>query len=133
MKNKNNLILLALFSIIIVAISYVLNFGFVRLLGLITLIPFAHAVLVLIIGITAGKYSEHKRIRLYNILFSLTYVLSNVFYPDADELSGRMFFGLIENSFMCNLGDVVSIVALTVHVILLVLQLIEITHAGKTE
>ncbi|MBQ3109952.1 MAG: hypothetical protein IJC69_02265 [Clostridia bacterium] len=133
MKKKNNLMLLALLSIIIVAISYALNFGFVRLLGLITLIPFVHAVLVLIIGITASKYSEHKRIRLYNILFSLTYVLSNVFYPDADEVSGHMFFGLIENSFMCNLGEVVSIVALIVHVFLLVLQLIEISRAVKTE
>ena len=133
MKKKNNLMLLSLISIILVAISYILNFGFVRLLGLITLIPFAHAVLIFIIGITASRYSEHKRIRLYNILFSLTYVLSNVFYPDADEVSGHMFFGLIENSFMCNLGEVVSIVALIVHVFLLVLQLIEISRAVKTE
>ncbi len=133
MKKKNNLMLLALFSIIIVAISYALNFGFVRLLGLITLIPFAHAIIVLVIGIVASKYSEHKRIKLYNILFSLTYVLSNVFYPDADELSGYIFFGLIENSFMCNIGEVVSIVALIAHVVLLVFQLVEINRAGKDE
>ena len=133
MTKKNSLMLLSILSIIVVAISYALNFGFVRLLGLITLIPFAHAIIVLVICIVASKYSEHKSIRLYNILFSLTYVLSNVFYPDADELSGHIFFGLIENSFMCTLGEVVSMVALTVHVVLLVLQLVEISHVRKAE
>ena len=125
------MILLSLLSILIVAISWLMNFGFLRLFCTIMLIPFAHAIIVFTICVVASNYSFSKKMRLYNMLFDLTYVLSNVFFPDADELSGRMFFGLIENDFMCNLGGVLSIIALIVHIILLVIQIIEINRIDR--
>ena len=42
-----------------------------------------------------------------------------------------MFFGLIENDFMCNLGTVLSIISLIMHIILIVLQFIEIRRIDK--
>ena len=58
-------------------------------------------------------------------------MLSNILFPDADELSNRMFFGLIENGFMCNLGEVLSIILLIAHIVLIVLQIIEIRRIDK--
>ncbi len=125
------MIVLSLLSILTVAISWLMNFGFLRLFCTIMLIPFAHAIIVFATCVVASNYSFSKKMRLYNMLFCLTYVLSNVFFPDADELSGRMFFGLIENDFMCNLGEVLSIIALIVHIILLVIQIIEINRTDN--
>ncbi len=128
---KRKMVLLSLLSILIVAVSWLTNFGFLRLFCTTMLIPFAHAIIVFAICVVASNYSFSKKVRLYNMLFDLTYVLSNVFFPDADELSGRIFFGLIENGFMCSLGEVLSIVALIIHIILLVVQIVEINRIDR--
>ncbi|MBQ7097214.1 MAG: hypothetical protein IJN96_03980 [Clostridia bacterium] len=127
------MILLSLLSIVIVAISWLMNFGLVRLFCTLILIPFVHAVIVFAICAVASNYVIKKKIRVHNFLFQLTYILSNVFFPDADDLDSRMFFGLIENDFMCNLGIVISVILLIVHIVLLISQIIEINRTDKAE
>jgi len=128
---RTKMILLSLLSILTVAISWLMNFGFIRLFCLLILIPFVHAVIVFAISVVASNYSSHKKMRMYNYMFCITYILSNILFPDSDELSTRMFFGLIENDFMCNLGHVLSIISLIMHIILVVLQFIEIGRIDK--
>ncbi len=128
---RTKMILLSLLSILIVAVSWLMNFGFIRLFCLLMLIPFAHAIIVFAISVVASNYSSHRKIRLYNFMFCATYILSNILLPDSDELSTRMFFGLIENDFMCNLGEVLSIISLIMHIVLIVLQFIEIRRIDK--
>lgn len=128
---KAKMILLSFISILIVAISWLMNFGFMRLFCLMLLIPFVHALIVFAVCVVASNYSTYKKIRLYNYMFCITYMVSNILFPDADELSTRMFFGLIENDFMCNLGEVLSIISLIMHIVLIVLQFIEIRRIDK--
>lgn len=130
---KIKMILWSLLSIAIVAASWFMNFGFIRLLCSVMMFPLAHAVIVFAMGVVASNYSSYRKIRLYNLLFFVSYILSNILFPDADELSTRMFFGLIENKFMCNLGEVLSIIFLVTHIILLMLQIIEIRRINKLE
>ncbi len=125
------MILLSLLSILIVAVSWLMNFGFIRLFCSLMLIPIAHAVIVFAICVVTSNYTNYKKIRIYNFLFCITYILSNILFPDADEISYRMFFGLIENDFMCNLGEVLSIISLITHIVLIVLQVIEIGRIDK--
>ena len=128
---RMKMILLSLLSILIVAISWLMNFGFIRLFCLLMLIPFAHAIIVFAISVVASNYSAYRKMQMYNYMFCTTYILSNILFPDSDELSTRMFFGLIENDFMCNLGTVLSIISLIMHIILIVLQFIEIMRIDK--
>ena len=128
---RTKMILLSLLSILIVAISWLKNFGFIRLFCLLVLIPFAQAIIVFAIGVVVSNYASYRKIRMYNYMFCATYILSNILFPDSDELSTRMFFGLIENDFMCNLGEVLSIISLIIHIVLIVLQFIEIRCIDK--
>lgn len=125
------MLFLSLLSILMVAVSWIMNFGFIRLFCSLMLIPFVHIVIILALCVVTLNYANHKKIRLYNFLFCITYILSNVLFPDADEISNRMFFGLIENDFMCNLGEVLSIISLIMHIILIVLQVVEIRRIDK--
>ena len=125
------MILLSLLSILIVAVSYLMNFGFIRLFCLLMLIPFVHAIIVFAISVVASNYSSYRKIQMYNYMFCTTYIFSNLLSPDSDELSTRMFFGLIENDFMCNLGEVLSIISLLMHIVLIVLQFIEIRRIDR--
>ena len=125
------IILLSLLSILIVAVSYLMNFGFIRLFCLLMLIPFAHAIIVFAISVVASSYSSFRKIQMYNYMFCTTDIFSNILFPDSDGLSTRLFFGLIENDFMCNLGEVLSIISLLMHIVLIVLQFIEIRRIDR--
>lgn len=130
---KIKMILWSLLSIGIVAASWFLNFGFIRLLCSLMMFPLAHVVIVFAMGVVASNYASYRKIRLYNLLFCASYILSNILFPDADELSTKMFFGLIKNEFMNNLGEVLSIIFLIIHIVLLILQIIEIRKIDKLE
>lgn len=126
-------ILLPLLSILIVAMSWFMNFGFLRLFCSIILIPLAHAVIVFAVCVAASNYSNHKLIKLYKLLFCLTYILSNVFLPDSGGSSMRVFFGLIDNYYVCEAGEGISLFAFIAHVVLLVLLMLEICRINKNE
>lgn len=95
--------------------------------------PVLHAMLVFAIGIMATVYSSYKKIRLYNILFCLTYILCNVSFPDSGESSNFVFFGLIENDLILKLSGVISVIALMAHIVFLILQIVEIIRTNRTE
>ncbi len=128
---KKRIILLSLISILIAIISWITNFGFMRLYYTVVLIPIVHAVIVLAVGLFLTSFANQRRIRLYNLLFCATYVISNICYPDADEINQYVFFGLINNDILCNVGRFISVFALIMHVVLFVLQFIEVTRVRK--
>jgi len=131
-KRRPNIILLSLISILMVAVSWFMNFGDIRFVCLILLTPFVHAMIVFSISVVAYKYSTYRKIRLYNYLFCATYILSNTFFPDGDGSHSRMFFGLIDaDVFMYTLGILVSIISLIMHIVLIVLQFLEISRINK--
>lgn len=123
---KTKMLLTSLFSILISVMSWVMNFGFIRFFCTAMLIPFVHAVIIFAFCVVAVSNLEYRKIRLYNFLFTITYLIGNIFLPDVDEVGNIMFFGLIHNDILCNFGWVISTIALMVHLILLVLQVIEI-------
>lgn len=128
---KIKMVLLSLLSIFIVGISWLMNFGFIRFL--LMFLPVPHAMLVFAIGIMATVYSSYKKIRLYNILFCLTYILCNVSFPDSGASSNFVFFGLFENDLILKLGGAISVIALVAHIVFLILQIVEIIRANRKE
>lgn len=128
---KTKIVLTLFFAMIIAAISWIMNFGFIRLFCTLMLIPFVHAVLVFAVFIGVINYVDCKKIRLYILLFIITYLISNVFLPDINELGILMFFGLVNNEILCNIGGIVSLFALIIHIILIILQIIEVRHIDK--
>lgn len=123
---KKRIVLIPLLSILISAISWITNFGFFRLICTLLLLPVLHVAVVLADSVLLSPFTENKKMRLYNYLFCTTYVLSNVFLPDSNELNRYMFFGLIRNWSMCTIGQDISILFFILHVILIILQVIEV-------
>lgn len=128
---RTRMIGLSLLSIFIAAISWLMNFGFMKLFLSMMLIPVAHAVVVFAVGALASHYACSQKMRFIHMLFCLTYVWSYVFFPDVDESSYRVFFGLIENTLICHLAGIVSIVAFIAHVVLFIMQFMEIKRIDR--
>lgn len=128
---KSKALYAALFSIAVAAVSWITNFGIFRMICTMCLVPFAHAVIVFSMGAVIARYEEYGKLVMYNRIFNFTYIISNVMAYDTDNITDYMFFGLIHNDFLINIGFVISAIALTAHVVLLVLQIIEIRHTDK--
>ncbi|MBQ9757701.1 MAG: hypothetical protein IJW15_04740 [Clostridia bacterium] len=130
MKIRRTLALL--FLMLIVALSWITNFGWYRLFGTLILIPFIHAIFVFAISVVGINYLDFKKIRAYNFLFLITYLMSNIFLSDVNEEDVLMFFGLIHNGVLCNIGNVIAIISLIAHLGLSILQIIEIRRVDKS-
>ena len=89
--------------------------------------------IILKFGIMATVYSSYKKIRSYNILFCLTYILCNVSFPDSDESFKFVFSGLIENDLILKLSGVIFVIALMTHIVFAILQIVEIIRTNRTE
>jgi len=128
---KIRMTLMLLLSMLLVAFSWIMNFGWYRLFGTITLIPFVHAVIVYAVFIVAVNYVDCKKIRLQNNLFLITYLMSNILLSDVNEVDSIMFFGLIHNEILCNIGNIIAVISLIIHIILIILQFVEIRRIDK--
>lgn len=121
-------------SIVLASISWVTNMGFVRSFLTLFMIPLVHGLVLFVMGVLASPYASiNSRILKYNFIFCVTYVFSNLLFPDWSETDIYFFFSLIKNNGICYYSAIASLIFLIIHIIFLVLIIFEISRTNKTE
>lgn len=109
------------------AVSWLTNFGWIRLIMTLMAIPFLHAIAFFLVNIFAASQIEKSRtLKIFTMLSYVTYLCGYLFLPDGGDVgSAYVFFGLLHNDFMIGFGETISVIGLFGNVVFLVLQLIE--------
>ena len=117
-------ILISVLSVSFSAVTWIANFGWLRAYLMVNTVPFAHAAVFAATNIFASFYIEKcKHLRIVNLLFVATYLLTNLFLPDfGDGASGYFFFGLIKDGRFVTAASVFSVILFAVHLILFAVQ-----------
>ena len=126
-KGAKKYILFNFASVLVVAASWVLNFGWLRFFLTILLIPILHGLIYFVFNFYAFAYLEQSsKMKRYNMLFILTYLLTYLLLPDGGDV-GEMyfFFGLIHNQILSGITYALSRVAFIAHIVFFVLQIVE--------
>lgn len=127
MPGKATVILISIFSLIIAAASWIFNMGWIRFMMTLTLIPFIHAMIFFLTNLFTARYiDESQKLKILNLLFCITYMISYIFLPDGADTGGLyFFFGLIHNSTLSYVAQAISYIAFFAHIILFVMQIIQ--------
>lgn len=140
MKDKKGFraIILSMLCILVAACAWIFNFGWLRLVLTVMLVPFIHAIIFFITNTCASKYMDKsKKMKVCIWLFYITYILAYIMLPDCDDVKTYMFFGLIRDDMteqsITGIGFLVSNISCLIHIIVFVLQIVEIRRIKKEE
>ena len=119
--------LTAILCVVVAALSWFTNFGWLRLFMTFTMIPLIHTVIFFFINSCAVSHINKSNILKVLIVYSyISYSAGYVFLPDGGEVDSYVLFGLIHNDFIVNLSQVISSIGFAVNGVLLLVQLIMI-------
>lgn len=122
---KRKTVIVSVLSLLIATVAYITNFGFLRAMLFVMMVPFAHMVVIVPLNVLAITFADKSsQIQKNNFYFCLTYVIANIFCSDVTETQTQVFFGLIHNDTLCEIGNIIAVVALALHIALLVNQII---------
>lgn len=99
-KIKQYYNLIPIGCVAIVLLSWILNFGFLRLKLTVQSVPLIHALIFIMINLYAAKKADNsKNLRRILSVMYITYVTSYLLMPDVSE-GGMVYvlFGLLKNS-----------------------------------
>ncbi|MBR5011193.1 MAG: hypothetical protein IKY12_01405 [Clostridia bacterium] len=132
-KSKFIYVAISVLCVVVMAASWFLNFGWIRFILTLYMIPLIHAaVFVSTSNFSAAHVNQSKRLKIYTILYYVTYVLGYVTLSDAgDDGPMYVFFGLIRNSIIVDLSYYVSFLFFLAHTALFVLQIVEVIIAKR--
>lgn len=138
MKNQNRVFLIVLVSVVSImlsALAWLTNFGWLRAYLFVKGIPFIHATVFLAINVfSAFFYEKCHKIGKVNLIFTITYLLVNILLPDyGDGASGYFFFGFVKDGSFLTAAMIISIVLLAVHIALLAVQIIMMVNVRIKE
>lgn len=119
-KLKCNII--SIVCTVVVAASYILNIGWLRLIGIWLGIPFIHSSIFVLSNSLATDYFVFLKKNI--ILSYITYFLGYALLPDFTVTGTHVFFGLIHNDMIILVCGVVAQIALVVNIICIVNQFI---------
>ena len=130
---KRKTILMSLLYILIVLVSWFLNMGWIRFFMTFLLIPFIHAIVFFLTNFFATKYFDKSpKIRKLNLWFIISYLITYLLMPDGGDIGGMyFFFGLIHSDILSGVANFISSVAGIAHIVLFVLQIVEIRKIKK--
>ena len=131
---KKKAIILSIVYIFIAAVSWVFNMGWIRFVLTILFVPVIHAIAFLTSNLYSAKYFEKSRnIKTLNLFFVITYLMVYLLLPDGGDFGGLyFFFGLIRNDILTDIASYVSSLAFTAHLVLFILQILEIRKIKKS-
>ncbi len=131
---KTKMAILSIILILIVAVSWVINMGWFRFIMTILFVPFMHSIAFFLMNLYSAKYfDKSQKIKKLNLFYILTFLIFNIFMPDAaDDGVSYFFFGLIHGSALSDIAYFIAIIAAISHVVLFVMQIVEIRKIKKT-
>lgn len=132
-QDKKAVIIMSLCSVGIVAASWLLNIGWLRFIMTLFLVPFIHAAVFFTVNIVAAHFWENSfKLKVCNLLFVATYVLTYVLYPDSGNAdSVYFFFGLVHNPVAVSVVQKIANCMMMLHLVLFVVQLVFVATAKK--
>lgn len=135
LSSRIRTIIISVVAVIIAAVSYVLNMGWIRFFMIFLMIPFIHAAILIVTNVFMAKYiDKSKKMRWLNLLFILTYLVFYIFLPDGGDYGETyFFFGLIESDSLYEIALNISLIALLGHIVTLVLQIVLATKIRKSQ
>lgn len=126
---------ITLICIPVVVASWLLNFGWYRVLLTIIPLPILHIVAFVVINFAVShKILLSDKLRRYVICSYITFLLTYFALPDGGDVGpAYVFFGLIRHDAVLTPGLWISLVCLAASVIFLVFEIVESILVGKRE
>lgn len=123
---KKTVYIISLVTIFLAAVSWITNLGATRMTAMLLMIPFLHIIIFFLFNLIIAPYADKSNpIKLLNILFCITFLLSYIFMPDKGAVGSRyFFFGLIHNDKLSYAANIVSLTLLFANTILFIWQII---------
>lgn len=131
-KVKYNLI--CVLCVVIAAVSWITNFGWVRFFMTLVAIPFIHAIVFFSIHLFAVTQIEKSRmLKVFTLLSFVTYLCGYIFLPDGGDVGPMYaFFGLLHNDFIIGLCSSISGIGFVGNIVFMVFQTIETIKLRRT-
>lgn len=125
-KCKRKVIFSSLITIFIAAVSWLTNLGYLRFFMTVCLIPFVHAIIIFFTNVSMVPYFEkYKSVRILNILFCVTYLLTYILFPDNNGIDQYFFmFGRVQSNSLAYVAQIIATVSFFCHMALFVSQLV---------
>ena len=126
---------LMIFCLFIMIPSWIFNIGWYRLLLTFLAFPVVHYVLFAIInGKSMVRLFFSKKLKIYLWISYSTYIISYLSFPDGGDYGPMyVFFGLINNNHVIKVAGVLCAISFIAHIIVSVLQIIEINKIKQVE
>ena len=130
---KKTMYIVPAVSILVFGLSWVFNYGMIRMTLSFVALPFLYSLVLFLYNILVAEYAEKsKKIVILNIAFYVTFILANLFMPDKGNIGpGYLFFGLIKGYKISRVATLVSWIMIAVHAVLFVWQIIEVSLIKK--
>lgn len=109
--------------------------GWYRVIMTLALLPFIHAIVFLVTNWFAAAYKAKSRtLQWLNLFFCISYLAIYLFLPDFGDIGeAYFFFGLIQSNHITSIAGNIAIYALIVHILLFILQIIQIFQIKKQD
>ncbi len=133
-KKEKLFAVLASVALSVLAIaSYIFNMGWIRVLLTFVLFPIFHIVAIFITNILTTKYFKFsKAVKIYNIVYNVSFALFYVFLPDAGDIGeSYIFFGLIKNSELATVCGYLAELFAVVHIVFFILLIVKAVKIKK--
>lgn len=132
----SRMVLLSIFpALVIQALSWIFNIGWMRFGLTFSGYPFIHAVLFIIASIIASPcWDKSKKIRVMNVLFFVSYIMTYIFLPDvSDDGTWYFLFFSVRSNWLSLIAGVIASVSATGNFVLFILQLVGIRELKSEE
>ncbi len=126
--------ILMIMCILIVAASWVLNMGWLRVILTWLAFPIIHSVIFAIInGKALLRLFCSSKLRIYTLISYVSYVFSHIFFPDFADIGPMyVFFRLLRDNTIACISGIFSVMSFVIYIIFTVFQLIEISRIKRT-
>ncbi len=124
-SNYIKTIVITVSSMLVAAVSWVLNLGWLRLFMTFFMVPVIHGIVFFIANLCFAKYIDKStKMKKMNMLFIITYLIAYIILPDGGDEGGMIFFfGLIQNHILSFVAMYASYIAFIGHIILFIMQI----------
>ncbi len=126
---------LMIICMILMAISWIMNIGWYRLLLTFIAFPIIHSVLFINVnGKALLKLSASPKLKKYTILSFATYLLSYLTFPDGGDIGPmRVFFGLVQSNVIAMIAFHLCLISFIAHIVVSSRQMHEIKRLNQID
>lgn len=128
-KASKGWLVITILSVVVMALSWLFNMGWYRVILIWIPLPLIHTIFFLVINIRAsGKVLAFPKLKKYIILSCITFLLGYLIFPDGGDVGGMyLFFSLIRNDTVANIMMYVAPIIFIANIVILVLEYVELS------